>query len=86
MYQSFFVLVKCAPGSTYRVGEKVSKFGLVTETHSISGEWDLLLRIEIDIRIDFGEKIEQMINEIGEIRITKTFIAYHIFDPDDIFF
>lgn len=86
MFQTFYVLLQCRPGMTYEVGSRIAKSKLVSETHSISGEWDLLLRIEIDNRVDVGRELEQLVLEVGDVERTKTFIAYHMFDPEDIYF
>ncbi len=88
MFQRFYVFVKCEPGRTYEVGNMIAlnKKDLVKEINSVSGKWDLLLRIEIDNRRDVGKEIMSIFSEIDNISRTKTVIAYPVYDPADIYF
>jgi DNA-binding Lrp family transcriptional regulator len=88
MKQRFYVFVQCDAGRTYEVGMTIAtvKKQHVAEVSSISGKWDLLLRIEIDNRKDVGKEIVEILTGIDGIKRTKTIVAYPIFDPADIFF
>ena len=78
--QRFYVFVMCEPGKTYEVGLAIAKkhHSYVTEVSSISGEWDLLLRIAIDKRMDLGRVLADQLLGIGGIVKTMTIIAYDI--------
>lgn len=88
MMQRFFVFIECDPGKTYDLGMKIAKAKIkhVSEISSISGKWDLLLRVEIDNRLDVGREVISRILELGNVRRTKTIVAYSIFDPEDVYF
>lgn len=88
MKQRFYVFVQCEAGRTYEVGLAICKLGkqYVADVSSISGKWDLLLRIEIDTRKDVGKEIASILSGIEGIRRTKTIVAYPIYDPDDVYF
>jgi DNA-binding Lrp family transcriptional regulator len=58
----------------------------VKEVSSISGSWDLLVKIVIDTREDVGEQINERLAAIPGIRRTKTMVAYFVYDRDDVFF
>ena len=85
--QTFFVFVACDIGMTYKVGRRIVKeVPSVKEVSSISGKWDLLVKLSIDIRDDVGELINDRLAAIEGIRRTKTVVAYFVYDPEDVFF
>lgn len=85
--QQFYVFVKCTVGRTYDVGRKIlAEVPHVREVLSISGRWDLLVRIVIDAREDVGELIQARLAGVGDIQDTETIVAYHVYDRADVFF
>jgi len=88
MKQQFFVFVECVPGQTYAVAQEVlgERSSIVSAAYSISGEWDLLLRVEFDAARNFGEAISGMLLNVAGVERTYTVIGYPIFDPDDVYF
>ena len=85
--QQFFVFAKCDVGKTYEVGRRIIKeVPHVKEVSSISGKWDLLIKIIIDDREDVGELINEKLASIPHIRRTKTVVAYFVYNPEDVFF
>ena len=83
--QRFYVFVRCGPGKTYQVGLDIAQKHLpyVTEISSISGEWDLLIRVAIDKRLDLGRVLaEQLLGVLGVVK-TKTIVAYDIGDDPE---
>lgn len=85
--QQFYVFVKCPVGQTYEVGRRILKdVPHVREVASISGRWDLLVRIVIDTREDVGELINQKLAGVGDILDTETLVAYPVYDRADVFF
>lgn len=78
--QRFYVFVRCEPGKTYQVGLDIAKRHLpyVTEISSISGEWDLLLRVAIDKRLDLGRILAEQLLGVPGLLKTKTIIAYDV--------
>lgn len=85
--QTFFAFVKVDLGQTYAVGRQILKdVPYVKEVSSISGKWDLLVKLVIDGREDVGELINTKLAAIPGIRKTKTMVAYFVYDKDDVFF
>ena len=85
--QTFFVFVRVDLGKTYDVGRRILReVPYVREVSSISGSWDLLVRIVIDTREDVGELINDKLSAIPGIRRTKTKVAYFVYNKDDVFF
>jgi DNA-binding Lrp family transcriptional regulator len=85
--QTFFVFVRVDLGKTYEVGRRIlQEVPHVKEVSSISGSWDLLVKIVIDTREDAGELVNEKLGAIPGIRRTKTMVAYFVYDRDDVFF
>lgn len=83
--QRFYVFVACEPGRTYQVGLDIARRHLpyVTEISSVSGEWDLLLRVAIDKSQDLGRALsEQLIGVSGVVK-TMTIVAYDVRDDGE---
>ncbi len=85
--QIFYVFVKVGIGQTYTVGRKIlADVPHVREVLSISGRWDLLVKIVIDTREDVGELINAKLAGVGGILDTETIVAYPVYDKGDVFF
>ena len=89
----FFIFIRCKPGKTNQVGQAMVKKRLdeVLEIHSISGEWDLMVRARLAQRPG-GADIENDVMEVlladqwDNIERTQTIIGYRVFDPEDASF
>lgn len=88
MKQRFFIFVQCAPGKTHDVGLAIAKSEIngVIEINSVSGKWDILLRVEIDNREDVSKRVIDPLQLIDGVKRTKTIVGYSIINPDDVFF
>ena len=86
MKQKFLVFVDCEPGATYQVVEQIFEQhkGLVAATYSVSGKYDLLLRVEFNAGQDFGQRLSEVVKGTRGIRHTYTCIGYPIWDPSDV--
>jgi DNA-binding Lrp family transcriptional regulator len=85
--QTFFVFIRVDLGKTYDVGRRILRdVPCVKEVSSVSGTWDLLVKIVIDTREDVGELINEKLAAIPGIRRTKTMVAYFVYDREDVFF
>lgn len=85
--QTFFVFVRVALGQTYEVGRRIIReVPYVVEVSSVSGGWDLLVKLVVDTREDVGELINEKLSSIPSIRRTKTMVAYFVYNPEDVFF
>ncbi|MFN3591035.1 MAG: Lrp/AsnC ligand binding domain-containing protein [Thermaurantiacus sp.] len=85
--QTFFVFIRVDLGKTYEVGRRILRdVPYVKEVSSVSGTWDLLVKIVIDTREDVGELINEKLAAIPGIRRTKTMVAYFVYDREDVFF
>ncbi|MBS7287254.1 MAG: Lrp/AsnC ligand binding domain-containing protein [Candidatus Freyarchaeota archaeon] len=52
-------------GVEHEVAEKISKMKHVTEAHVTYGEWDVVVRVEID---ELGKKLDELVTEIRKTK------------------
>lgn len=86
MFQRFFVFIQAEPGKAHEIALALArrKIEQVKDLSSISGKWDLLLRVEIDNRRDVSQDVIAQLFELDHIKRTKTVIAYAVYDPADL--
>jgi DNA-binding Lrp family transcriptional regulator len=78
--QTIFVQIKCELGQAYTVaGEAVENLEQVSEVHSISGNYDLLLKCYLDDGTDIGHFVTEHIQTLPGIKDTFTIIAFKAF-------
>ena len=78
--QTLFVQVKCELGRVYHVAEQViESVDKVSEIHSTSGQFDLLIKCYLDDEEDIGRFISDKIQPIDGVRDTYTIITFKAF-------
>jgi len=78
--QTIFVMVKCALGEAYNVADAlVQEVEQVSEVHSTSGQYDLLVKCYLDDGTDIGHFVTDKIQRLPGIRDTFTLTAYKAF-------
>lgn len=78
--QTIFVMVKCELGRAYAVAdEAVLGVEQVSEVHSISGQYDLLVKCYLADEMDIGHFVTEKIQTLPGIKDTFTLIAFKAF-------
>ena len=78
--QTIFVMVKCDLGQAYTVAsDAMEKVDKISEIHSISGQFDLMMKCYLDDNTDIGHFVTENIQRIDGIRDTFTLIAFKAF-------
>lgn len=77
--QTIFVQVKCQLGEAYRVAEEVVDVVGVSEVHSISGKYDLMLKCYLEEGSDIGHFVTERIQKLPGVKDTFTVIAFKAF-------
>lgn len=78
--QTIFILIKCDLGKAYQVADRaVQEIEQVSEVHSISGEYDLLVKCFLDDSADVGHFVTERVQALPGIRDTFTMMAYKAF-------
>jgi DNA-binding Lrp family transcriptional regulator len=78
--QTIFVMVKCQLGRAYEVADSaVQSIDAVSEVHSISGQYDLLMKFYLDDEADIGRFVTGQVQTLDGVKDTFTLIAYKAF-------
>ncbi len=78
--QTIFVMVKCELGKAYDVADQaVLEVEQVSEVHSISGQYDLLLKCYLAQDQDIGRFVTEKLQTLPGVRDTFTLIAFKAF-------
>lgn len=78
--QTIFVMVKCELGRAYEVAdEAVQNVEQVSEVHSTSGQYDLLLKCYLPAGQDVGHFVTESIQRLPGVKDTFTLIAFKAF-------
>jgi len=78
--QTIFVMVKCELGKAYLVADQaVQQIEPVSEVHSISGQYDLLMKCYLGEDDDIGRFVTEHVQTLAGVRDTFTLIAYKAF-------
>jgi DNA-binding Lrp family transcriptional regulator len=78
--QTIFVMVKCDLGKAYQVADAaVQGVEQVSEVHSISGQYDLLVKCYLQDGQDIGHFVNEHIHRLPGVKDTFTLIAFKAF-------
>lgn len=78
--QTIFVMVKCDLGKAYEVADQaVQRVEQVSEVHSISGQYDLLMKCYLAQDTDIGRFVTEQVQTLDGVRDTFTLIAFKVF-------
>lgn len=75
-----FVFIKCEPGYTYKVAERlmIELADEAPKLYSISGDYDLLAHFyDLEPDIDLGRFVCERVQAVDHIRDTKTLICFN---------
>ncbi|CCG43045.1 Lrp/AsnC ligand binding domain-containing protein [Magnetospirillum molischianum] len=77
--QTIFVMLKCLPGQAYQVADHAVEIEAVSEVHSISGQYDLMLKCYLEDGVDLGQFVVENIQTLPGVTDTFTLIAFKAF-------
>jgi DNA-binding Lrp family transcriptional regulator len=78
--QTIFIMVKCELGKAYEVaGEAVLNIEQVSEVHSTSGKYDLLMKCYLDDNQDIGHFVTEKVQRLPGVADTFTIITFKAF-------
>ena len=78
--QTVFVQVKCELGHVYSVAEQaIETADKISEIHSTSGQFDLLIKCYLDDSDDIGHFINEKIQTLPNVKDTYTLITFKAF-------
>ncbi|MEO0546648.1 MAG: Lrp/AsnC ligand binding domain-containing protein [Pseudomonadota bacterium] len=74
-----FVQLRCNPGQTYAVADKIYEREIVSELYSTSGDYDLLAKIYVPEGEDVGKFINDKLLDIPGISRSLTTLTFRAF-------
>ena len=78
--RTVFVMVKCELGHAYDVADAaVQAVEQVSEVHSISGEFDLLMKFHLEDTDDIGRFVTSRVQTLPGVKDTFTLITFKAF-------
>ena len=78
--QTIFVMVKCELGRAYDVADAaIQNVAAVSEVHSTSGQYDLLMKVYLDDDVDIGRFVTSEIQTLDGVKDTFTLITFKAF-------
>jgi DNA-binding Lrp family transcriptional regulator len=78
--KTIFIMVKCDLGKAYDVADAaVLNVEQVSEIHSISGQFDLLMKCYLADGDDIGHFVQEKVQTLPGIKDTFTLIAFKAF-------
>ncbi|MDA1098890.1 MAG: Lrp/AsnC ligand binding domain-containing protein [Proteobacteria bacterium] len=78
--QTIFVMAKCELGETYKVAAAaVESTDLISEVHSISGQYDLMMKCYLEDGTDIGHFVTERIQTLPGVKDTFTMITFKTF-------
>jgi DNA-binding Lrp family transcriptional regulator len=81
--KTIFVMVKCDLGKAYTVADTaVSDIEQVSEVYSISGQYDLLMKVYLPDSTDIGHFVTERLQTLPDVKDTFTIIAFKAFSED----
>jgi DNA-binding Lrp family transcriptional regulator len=76
-----FVLVKCELGRLEEVANALMELEGVSEVLSVTGSYDLLVKLYAPTYEDFGDLVPDLLQKVPGIRDTTTMLAFRAFKP-----
>ena len=78
--QTIFIMVKCDLGKAYAVADQaVQEIPEISEVHSISGQYDLLMKCYLPEGQDIGHFVTENLQLIPGVKDTFTLITFKAF-------
>jgi len=77
--RAVFVMVKTDPGHTTEVANAIAEVASFSECYSITGQYDLLVKLYVSDIDGLGRLIERDIHSIPHIRDTFTILTFEAF-------
>ena len=77
--QTIFVMVKCELGQSYKVASEAVEIEQVSEVHSISGQWDILIKCFLEDGEDIGHFVTETVQLVPGVKDTFTMLTFRAF-------
>ena len=77
--RAVFLMLKVEPGSLAAVADRITELESFSEAYSISGAYDLLVKLYVENFDDLSHLVTEQVQKIPHIRETFTILTFHAF-------
>ena len=77
--RAVFLMLKVEPGTLAIVADRVTELESFSEAYSISGAYDLLVKLYVENFDDLSHLVTEQIQKIPHVRETFTILTFHAF-------
>lgn len=77
--RAVFLMLKVEPGTLAQVADQMTELESFSEAYSISGAYDLLVKLYVENFDDLSHLVTEQIQKIPHIRETFTILTFHAF-------
>jgi DNA-binding Lrp family transcriptional regulator len=81
MYR-LFVLAKCELGHAESVGNEIAEMAEVSEVYSITGEFDLLIKVGFNELQEISGFVQDKLHRVPNLRDTQTMMSFRVYGED----
>lgn len=74
-----FIQLRCRPGRTYEVADAIYDMEFASELYSISGEWDLLMKVYVPEGEDVGRFVADKLRDLPDVDRSLTTMTFKAF-------
>ena len=78
--RAVFVMLKVEPGTLSQVADRLTELESFSEAYSISGTYDLLVKLYVENFEDLSHLVNDQIQKIPHIRETFTLLTFRAFE------
>lgn len=78
--RAIFVMLKVEPGCLTEVADRLTELESFSEAYSISGAYDLLVKLYVETFDDLSTLVTEQIQKIPHVRETFTILTFHAFE------
>lgn len=78
--RAIFVMLKVEPGRLAEVADRLTELESFSEAYSISGAYDLLVKLYVETFDDLSTLVTEQIQKIPHVRETFTILTFHAFE------
>lgn len=77
--RAVFILLKVEPGTLAAVADRITELESFSEAYSISGAYDLLVKLYVENFDDLAHLVTEQIQKIPHVRETFTILTFQAF-------
>jgi DNA-binding Lrp family transcriptional regulator len=82
MLYRLFVLAKCDLGHAEGVGNKIAEMTEVSEVYSVTGEYDLLIKVNFHDLAEIEHFVQDKLHRVPGLKETVTMMSYRVYGED----